>query len=555
VDDVEMAEAVRLFVERAAAVQPGFALTEQTALVVAQICERLDGIPLAIELAATRVRAMSPEQIAARLDQRFRLLTSGSRTALPRQQTLAALVAWSYDLLSEPEQRLFNRLSVFAGGFTLDAAEAMSGHDDALDLLSNLVSKSLVVADGGPGGVERYRLLETLRQYGRERLVAGGDAEEVHQRHAEYYLRLAEELAPQIFDRRQLAALARLDQELRNMRAALRWFRGAGAALAGLRLLVALYFHWYYRGLRTEWRTGMLAFLALPATEDRPTVRARALVRVGEVSLWDVDLATGRTYLEQARALAQQIDDPGVEAVALIRFGEFAAGEEGGAFLEESVRLARRAGEDYGITEALLHHARRAFMLGHPIPARKAVEEALGRARRRGDRRQVAFALEIRGEAISTEQDDAARSDLVESLQLYRELGDQGGLLTVENFLGRLDALQGRYQAARLHYVASLRISKDWGWMARIAQSLDGLVGVAAGQGQTERPLRLAAAAAHLRDLAGIETAPIEQAELDRALTSLRETLAEDAASAASAEGEAMTLMQAVAYALKEDGG
>jgi non-specific serine/threonine protein kinase len=207
-------EAIRLFVERARAVQPNFTLTERNAPLVAQLCQRLDGIPLALELAATRVRALPLEQIAARLDQRFRLLTGGSRTALPRQQTLAAAVGWSYDLLAEPERQLFNRLSVFAGGFTLEAAEAVCGDDNALDLLSSLVGKSLVVADGGVGGVERYRLFETLRQYGREKLVAAGEAAEVHQWHAAYYLRRAEELAPQIHDRRQLVALARLDPEI-----------------------------------------------------------------------------------------------------------------------------------------------------------------------------------------------------------------------------------------------------------------------------------------------------------------------------------------------------
>jgi predicted ATPase len=547
-------EAIRLFVERASAVQPSFALTEENAHLVAQICQRLDGIPLAIELAATRVQAVALEQIAARLDQRFRLLTGGSRTALPRQQTLAATVGWSYDLLSERERQFFNRLSVFAGGFTLDAAEAVCDDvDTALDLLSNLVGKSLVIADSGVGGVERYRLFETLRQYGREKLVATGDAESVHRRHAEYYLRLAEELAPQIFDRRQLVALARLDQELGNVRAALRWFLDTGAAAEGLRLLTALYYHWYFRGLGSELRPWLLEFLALPSADVPPSVRVRALWMVGFVIWWKGDKATGRAYLEQARAMAREIGDPGEEAHALILLGDLATGQDGRILLEDSLRLHRMADDDQGVTEALLHLARRAFILGDPTHARLAVEEALERARRRGDRRHIAFALEVRGEADSAGRASAARADLEQSLRLYHDLGDWTGVISVENYLGRLDALQGCYQTARQHYVASLRVSKDWLWMPRIAQSLDGLAMVAAGLGEAERAVVLTSF--EKRDSDILYASLSELAELQRALAPIREALGEERLKELDAEAKATTLEQAIAYALEQGGG
>ena len=245
-------EAVRLFIERAESVQPGFEVTDQNAPAVAQICHRLDGIPLAIELAAARVRVLSVEQINARLEDRFRLLTGGSRIAMPRQRTLRGAVEWSYELLSEPEHLLFNRLSVFTGGFILEAVETVCagegvGADEVLDLLSLLVDKSLVMVGEGVEGEVRYRLLETLRQYGRERLAAIGEADETLRRHAAFFFALAEEagqvqsqtiaLGPQ-----EAAWLDRLEQEHDNLRAALGWCVESGEAETGLRLGEGIFF-------------------------------------------------------------------------------------------------------------------------------------------------------------------------------------------------------------------------------------------------------------------------------------------------------------------------
>jgi predicted ATPase/class 3 adenylate cyclase len=561
-------EAIRLFVERARAVQPGFTLTERNAPVVAQLCQRLDGIPLAIELAATRVRALPLEQIAARLGQRFRLLTGGSRTALPRQQTLAATVSWSYDLLAEPERQLFNRLSVFAGGFTLEAAEAVcsegrppfspspqslapSPQEDVSDVLSNLVGKSLVVADGGVGGVERYRLFETLRQYGREKLVAAGEAAEVHQRHATYYLQLAEELAPQIYDRRQLVALAHLDPEIGNARAALRWLLDETDSAAGLRLLSALFHHWYFRGLLIELAGWLEAFLDLPHLGEPTSDVARALSRLGMFCWWRGDTARGRAYLEQARAMARAIGDRAVEADGLVTLGDLTSGLAGRTLLEEGVRLARLADDDQTTTEALLHLARLEFVLGDPAQARRDVDEALARAHRRGDRRQIAFALEIRGEADSANRPIAARSDLEEGLRLYHELGDQSGMISVETFLGRLDSLHGRFLAARDHYRTCLRIAKDWLWLQRIAQLLDGLAIVAAGRGRAERAIRLTSF--EQRDDLPRYASVSEPVELERALAPIRQALGDKRVDALQAEGRAMTLEQVIDYALAEE--
>ena len=236
--ELQQNPAVRLFVERAAAVQPQFGLTERNAAAVAQVCQHLDGLPLALELAAARIEALTVDQLAARLDQRFRLLTGGNRTALPRQQTLHATLDWSYDLLSEPEPRLFNRLSVFAGGWTLEAAEAVcagegSEPEDVLDLLLRLVRKSLVIAEESGEGAARYRLLETLRQYAHERLMAAGETETVRRRHASYYLMLVDDGEPSMWEQMWLR---RWLTELDNLRATMRWLNESNAVEDAVRL-------------------------------------------------------------------------------------------------------------------------------------------------------------------------------------------------------------------------------------------------------------------------------------------------------------------------------
>ncbi|MGH2523024.1 MAG: ATP-binding protein, partial [Anaerolineales bacterium] len=255
-------EAVQLFLERARAVQPRFALTAQNASGVAQICQRLDGIPLALELAAARVKMLSVEQIAARLDDRFRLLTGGSRAALPRQQTLRALIDWSYDLLPESERALLRQLSVFAGGWTLEAAEAICTNPNILDLLSHLVDKSLVVVEEqAQAGEARYRLLETIRQYAREKLVEAGEAVPARDRHLDYFLRYAVEAGEKIFGPGALIGLDRLTAESDNMRAALEWSLESHPETA-MQLIGALGEFWLARNYETEGQVWCRAALA-----------------------------------------------------------------------------------------------------------------------------------------------------------------------------------------------------------------------------------------------------------------------------------------------------
>ena len=268
-------EAVRLFVERAAAVRPVFALTEDNAAAVAQICQRLDGIPLAIELAAARTRALTADQIAARLDKRFGLLTSGSRTAPPRQQTLRGAIDWSYDLLSPAERRLLRRLSVFAGGWSLEAAEEAAGAPEALDLLSQLVSKSLVLAEQRPGQEGRFRMLETIREYAQEKLAEAGEAEAAQDQHLTYYVALAEEAEPELRGHGQAQWLKRLDQENDNLRAALAWAIQSGQAEPALHLAGDLGGFWNMRGYLLEGHRWLEAALSLPASPGAPRSSSR----------------------------------------------------------------------------------------------------------------------------------------------------------------------------------------------------------------------------------------------------------------------------------------
>ncbi len=353
-------ESVRLFVERATAAQPAFRLAPQNAAAVAEICHRLDGIPLALELAAARVRALPVEKIAERLSDRFRLLTGGSRTALPRQQTLRALIDWSYDLLSEHERALLRRLSVFAGGWTLEAAEEVAaggGIDEpmVLDLLTHLVEKSLVVleADG-----ERYGLLDTVRQYARERLAESGDGDATRSRHLDHYLALAETARPELVGPQQAQWLARLDLERENLLAAHAWCDHAerGGEL-GLRLASSMRRYWIGRGVPELGRRVTVEALGRAGAQERSAARCRALFDAGQLDCW------------------------------MARY------EEAQGYLQQSIAIARELGDEEGVAAALQPLALAALGLGDLGAARAHLEEALVLERRQGTKRDVAAVL------------------------------------------------------------------------------------------------------------------------------------------------------------------
>jgi hypothetical protein len=418
-----------------------------------------------------------------------------------------------------------------------------------------------VVADGGEHGVERYHLLETLRQYGRERLGADGEAEIIQQRHATYYLGLAEEAKPHQFGPEELIYLARLDRELDNLRAAFHWYLDHGEAEQGLRLAAALEFFFWYRGLDQvegyAWRT---QFLTLPVSATPSAARVNALLWTALTDIDRNDLATARRRFAEALAMARQVGDNRVLAWVMHRISRYGgpdrerwygATEQGLA--EGALALYQTAGDHWGtaVTLAVLGHL--AFHRDDHEQAQVLLAESLATARAVGERHCVAFALRNLGEATSAASDAEAADYLNESLRLYGELGDIQGVAYVELLLGRLDYLHARYTSAREHFRVGLRLFNLETWQEMIAQCLDGLAMVAAGHGQPARALRLAATSASLSELTMQSAYPIDRVDVDRALAPARQALGEAGAAAAWAKGQAMTPEQAVTYALEDN--
>jgi predicted ATPase len=398
-------EAIELFVDRARRARPDFAVDDDNAPAVGEICRRLDGMPLAIELAAARVRALSPADILEGLHDRFRLLTGGARTAVRRQQTLRASVDWSHALLTEPERVLFRRLAVFLGGFDLDAAQAVAGGGDVeryqvLDLLTLLVDKSLVVAENTEGRV-RYRLLETVRQYALEKLAESGEADAVRSRHRDHYTSLAAALdapAGHDYERR----LEQAESEIDNLRAAFLWSGENSDVELALALVSSLQPLWLGRGRLREGLAGFdtaLADLDAQHLEVAAAVQARALADRAVLGLW-AGAADSLDQAQQALAIAREVDDPALLARALTACG-YTAGQSAdlaGPYFTEALRLARAVGDRWRLTQILVWQATAAIWAGDPISARAAGEEGRDLADAIGDRfdaRQCRWCLAV----------------------------------------------------------------------------------------------------------------------------------------------------------------
>lgn len=469
-------ESVRLFADRATLARPAFRLTASNAAAVAQICQRLDGIPLAIELAATRVRTLTPQQIVARLENRFRLLTGGARTAVPRHQTLRALVDSSYELLGDPERGLFARLSVFPGDFPLEAAEAVGGTDGALDLLSALVDKSLVLAEESEADGIRYRMLETLRQYAAERLAESDGDRGARENLFDWCLGLAERASSHLEGgQMQREWLERLQRERHNLAPAIEWALAARPADA-LRLIAAGWRYWYVRGYLAEGRSWLEQALGA-APEADPIVRVCAMRGAATIADAQADYDSARAFHSESFALASQVGDTNSMIWALSGLGNIAAdrGEVALArsYLEEALRIARATGDLRGTAVSLTNLAVPAEAEGDLETARQCYEEALSIARELQDRRGIAIVLTNLGLVAGRRGDDAgARGHLQEALSLCRELGDRQGIAYALDLLGRIAGRTGNPSAQRDLLGESLTIRRDLGDMQGVAQSL-----------------------------------------------------------------------------------
>jgi predicted ATPase/DNA-binding SARP family transcriptional activator/DNA-binding CsgD family transcriptional regulator len=456
--ELESYESVRLFVERANQRNPSFELTLRNGQAVAQVCQRLDGIPLAIELAAGRMGVLSAEQLALRLEDSLKLLTGG-RTADPRHRTLRATLEWSQELLSEPERTLFRRLSVFAGGGTLEAAEEVcSGEgieqDDVLDILSKLVDKSLVVAEASPGveGELRYRMLEPIRQYGQERLEESGEADATRDRHAASFLALAEKAGPELRGPQQVIWLKRLDTERDNVRGAMAWLVGQGESQTVARIGWALWLFWWMHGHFTEGRRWMEEALAKGSAMSA-SFRAKALFVAGTMADGQADRRSAEPLLEEGLMHFRELGDKLGSALALSGAGLVAVGqgrhERGVALFHEAVDLFLAIGERWGASVTLSFSAVGWFGRGDPTRAKRLAERGLELAREIGSPEAVCVACHARTMAAQVEGNhERARGLLQEGLVLAAEAGNETNVAYCLEGLAAAAALEGRLERA-----------------------------------------------------------------------------------------------------------
>ncbi len=519
-------EAVRLFAERAQATS-GLDITESNSPGVARVCHQVDGIPLAIELAAARTGVLSVDQIAARLDNRFRLLVGGGRATPARQQTLRATIDWSYELLPRAERQLLNQLSVFGGGWTLEAAERVGTgaelpSEEVFEVLARLVDKSLVQAEPGPGGHLRYRLLESVRAYAAERLRGGGDAPAAHRRHFDYYTSVAAEAETHVlWGANGLEWLVRLDREYANLRGALGWsLSDAGDARAGLRLVGHLGHYWYTRGDRGEghtWLTRALARAAVPTdASDADEARAWAWA-----VLWAGGLAHGRSDYDQATRVVRQ-----------------------------AMRAFERLDDQRGVGWCL-------HFLGHIARARSELTQAaellegsIAAFRGVGDTLSAILPLAALGFTVCLLGDSTRALALCdEAVHLARQTGASGRLTLSLIYQGQVTSLLNQPGQASVAFLEGLRLAREWESAWGMAECLEGLAVVAATADDFPRAARLLGAAARLREAIGAPVHPVDRADHDRAVQASQSALGAEAYADAWAEGRMLSVEAVIDYA------
>jgi predicted ATPase/DNA-binding SARP family transcriptional activator len=521
--ELDQFESVRLFLERARVLQPQFRLSNQNAKPVVQVCKRLGGIPLAIELAAARVKMMSVEEIAGRLDDRFELLTSGSRAALPRHQTLRATIDWSYDLLTQAERILFQRLAVFAGSFTLAGTEVICGyqnlkHDEILDLLGRLVVKSLVVVEQTPTSTTRYRLLETIREYALQKLEEAGEASEVRNRHLEYFVRLAELAEQNTFGAESVKYHRLLDDELDEIRVAMEWAIHSRQAAMAFRLSAALYYFWYNRRLLgSEWKAQLDDALPLLEGLERTPARAKALNAMGFLYWADVIPINPRSKLEEALSIGNELGDKLIIAQSLCNLGLIALTE--GRYSDAHFFF------------------RRSLDLFHELEFRN---------------KEYLWSLTFLGDVVFHLNDlENARKYYEQSTQALRELEDRNFLAYAVRRLAQLYWYCGEYERATHLCRESLVINQELGDVRGIIACLSAYGGIAIARGDLTRAAKLFGAVETFLNSLYIRLVYMDRLERERNLSILYDQLVLASLDQAWKEGTSMSLEQAVEFALR----
>ena len=521
IDRLSQYEAVRLFIERAKAARPDFSVTDENAPAVAEICARLDGLPLAIELAAARIKLLTPAAVLGRLGSRLKLLGGGSRDLPERQRTLRGTIEWSHALLDAGEQLLFARLAVFSGGRTLEAIEAICDAQDdlpmdALESVSSLLDKSLLRQEEGPEGEPRFVMLETIHEYARERLQASGEAEQTRRLHAEYFLALAEEAEPELSGADQLACLERLEAEHDNMRAALSWSLENEPETA-LRLAVALALFWEMRARFLEGSAWLEAALLHSDRADSAT-RAKLLSEAGTFAFYRTDF------------------DHAIELHG------------------EALELYRQVGNDNGVAFALLCLGAQHMEKGDHERAAPFLEEALALSRRIGDKRNIAGTLHNLGEVERQRGNyERAKALGMESIALLREIKDDYNLSMVVGWVGLLEVWSSdEPDLAEGFLKEALALERELGYWAYGAYCLEAFAGLAGARGQGARAARLWGAAEALRTNIGAPPSLDARPLYERSMASARAQLGEAEWEEAFAEGMAMAPEVAAEYALGE---
>ncbi len=551
-------EAVRLFLERARAVRPDFPMDDEALIAVGAICRRLDGLPLAIELAAARVRVLPPRALITRLDHQLPMLTGGARDLPARQQALRDTIAWSYDLLMPEEQRLFRWLAIFVGGCTLEAAEAVHGvaaaGETGLDttaLLASLVDKSLV-QQATLADEPRYQMLEAIREYAVEQLTAQAEIEALRQRHARYFVGFAKRAEPGLVGPDERLWSQRLDGERDNLRAVLHWCVERDAADTGLQIVGALW-RWYSRALAGEGSRWAEALLSLPSASGETAARATGLFAAGNLAWYLGDFARAQTWLEESVALWRKIGDKCSLAWALGWLAQtlrFDPAGRGNVIAAESVIIFRETGDALGLATALLFQGIMSTNTGDTGRARMLFEESRGLLRKLGNQRLLAMVLFNEGQAAFLDGDyERARSRCEESLPILRELEDTRTAGLVLGVLGQAALAQGQVEYATAFLLDALSIASNVQNKLGLTACLDALAWVAGSDRQLTRAARLLGASDAVREAGGLPVPVSTRAVHEREIDAVRNDLGKTAFATAWAEGHAMTGQEAIAYA------
>jgi predicted ATPase len=560
-------EAVRLFIERAQDARPDFSVSNENAPAVAEICARLDGLPLAIELAAARIKVLPPQKMLDRLSDRLKLLARGARDLPERQRTLRATMEWSHALLEEGEKVLFARLSVFAGGRTLEAIEAVCDAEgdlpvETLDGVESLVDKSLLREEERPGGEPRFVMLETVHEYAREKLEENGETEEIKHTHAEYFLTLTEEAKAELNGPQQKTWLERLETEHDNIRAALSWALKHAEAGLVIRLGGALWWFWRMRGHYSEGRRWLEEALAIKG-RGSPESRARALAGVGALAVEQGDLDRAEEACEEGLELlvgeAREPSEAKLYLLTCLGWVAFSREDHGRAteLFEESLELSREKMDTWGLAGSLMSLATVSHSQGDSERATELYEESMDLYREQGNKGGLASCLNNLAMVVYSQGDLGRAIQLTEeSVALHRELGARGGVSIGLCNLGWMALLQNDLGRAADLYAESLALAEDLGHQ-RVQSGLEGFACLAGAQREAERAAQLWGAAQALQEAKGIRRDPDFLAEADARISAVRSGMGEEAWEAAWRKGRAMTIEESVSYAIaeKEAGG